>query len=111
MAIAQNANQAATNIGNLLSQQGLNISNEMANDISNTTKLLYDYGLQDKISNENLAAMIANITSGQATNAQNAYGNIGAAQAAGTMGAANAVQGGLTQGIQLGMLGQNGASK
>lgn len=103
--IAQNATNAATNIGNLLSQQGLNISNEMANDISTTTKMLYDYGMQDKISNENLAAMIANITSGQATNTQNAYANIGAANAAGTMGVANAVQGGLTQGLMLGMLG------
>lgn len=105
-AIAQNANQAATNIGNLLSQQGLNISNEMSADIANTTKMIYDYGLQDKISNENLATIIANITSGQATNAQNAYGNIGAAQAAGTMGVANAVQGGLTQAISTGLLGQ-----
>ena len=104
-AIAQNANQAATNIGNLLSQQGLNISNEMSADIANTTKMIYDYGLQDKISNENLAAMIANITSGQATNAQNAYGNIGAANAAGTMGVANAVQGGLNMGIATGLLG------
>jgi len=104
-AIAQNASNAATNIGNLLSQQGLNISNEMANDIGTTTKMLYDYGLQDKISNESLAAMIANITSGQATNVQNAYGNIGAANAAGTMGVANAVQGGLQMGIQTGLLG------
>jgi hypothetical protein len=77
----------------------------MSADIANTTKMIYDYGLQDKISNENLAAMIANITSGQATNTQNAYANIGAANAAGTMGAANAVQGGITQGIQLGMIG------
>lgn len=104
-AIAQNASNAATNIGNLLSQQGLNISNEMANDISTTTKLIYEYGVQDKISNENLAAMIANITSGQATNTQNAYANIGAANAAGTMGVANAVQGGIQQAIQLGALG------
>ena len=107
-AMAQNAGQAATNIGNLLSQQGLNISTEMSADIANTTKLIQDYGLQDKISNESLAAIIANITSGQATNAQNAYGNIGSAQAAGTMGMSNALQGGLTQGIQLGMLGGGG---
>jgi len=104
-AIAQNASNAATNIGNLLSQQGLNISNEMANDIGTTTKMLYDYGMQDKISNESLAAMIANITSGQATNAQNAYGNIGSANAAGTMGMANAVQGALQMGIATGQLG------
>lgn len=104
-AIAQNASNAATNIGNLLSQQGINISNEMANDLSTTTQMIYDYGLQDKISNENLAAMIANITSGQATNTQNAYANIGAANAAGTMGMANAAQGALTQAIQFGALG------
>lgn len=103
--IAQNASNAATSIGNLLSQQGVNISNEMANDISNTTKMLYDYGMQDKISNESLAAMIANITGGQATNAQNAYGNIGMANAAGTMGVSNAIQGGVTQGIATGALG------
>ena len=109
-AIAQNANQAATSIGNLLSQQGLNISNEMSADIANTTKMIYDYGLQDKISNENLAAMIANITSGQATNAQNAYANIGAAEAAGKMGVANAVQGGLQMGLQTGLLGGGGGT-
>ena len=109
-AIAQNASSAATNIGNLLSQQGLNISNEMSADISNATKMIYDYGMQDKISNENLAAMIANITSGQATNAQNAYANIGATKAAGTMGAANALQGGLKMGLQTGLLGGGGTS-
>ncbi len=109
-AIAQNASNAATNIGNLLSQQGLNISNEMSADIANTTKMIYDYGLQDKISNENLAAMIANITSGQATNAQNSYANIGAANAAGTMGVANAVQGGLGMGLYTGLLGGGGGT-
>lgn len=101
-AIAKNATDAAAGIGKLLESQGVNVSNEMANDIASTTKMISDYGLQDKISNENLAAMIANITAGQATNTQNAYGNIGAANAAGTMGVANAVQGGLTQGLMLG---------
>lgn len=104
-AIAQNASNAATNIGNLLSQQGLNISNEMSAGISNTTKMIYDYGLQDKISNENLAAMIANITAGQGTNTQNAYANIGYANAAGSLGVGKAVQGGITQAIQTGALG------
>ena len=67
--------------------------------------MIYDYGLQDKISNENLAAMIANITAGQGTNTQNAYANIGYANAAGSLGVANAVQGGITQAIQTGALG------
>ena len=105
-AIAQNASNAATNIGNLLSQQGINVSNQMTNDINTTTKMISDYGMQDKISNESLAAMIANITAGQATNAQNAYSNIGQAQAAGTMGMSNAVQNGVTQGLMLGAIGK-----
>lgn len=108
-AIAKNATDAAAGIGKLLESQGVNVSNEMANDIASTTKMISDYGLQDKISNENLAAMIANITAGQATNTQNAYGNIGAANAAGTMGVANAVQGGLQMGLMTGALGGGGA--
>lgn len=107
---AYSANKAASQAASA-QKKGLEQSNalaQQANDIASTTKMISDYGLQDKISNENLAAMIANITAGQATNTQNAYGNIGAANAAGTMGVANAVQGGLQMGLATGAFGALG---
>ena len=104
-AIANNANNAATNISNLLSQQGVNISNSMASDINSMTNILAQYGLNDQQSNQNLAAMIANITGGQATNTMNAYNTIGAAGAQGALNTNTAIQGGLQNAFTTGLIG------
>lgn len=103
-AIAKNAADAASGISKLLEGQGVNVSNEMASDINNVTKMLAQYGLNDQASNQNLAAMIANITGGQATNTMSAYNTMGAANAAGTMGVNTSVQSGLQNAIATGLL-------
>lgn len=104
MAIAQNATQAASNISNLLSQQGIAVSDTMAKDISTITDLIYQAGIQDSHSSEQLAAILANISGGQASTVAQGQANIGASNAAGTLGVANAIKGGITQGIASGAL-------
>jgi hypothetical protein len=98
-AIAQNATQAASNISNLLSQQGVVVSDMMSKDISTITDLIYQSGLQDTHSSENLAAILANIATGQGSTVAEGQSAIGASNAAGTIGIGNAIQGGITQGI------------
>ena len=96
-AIAQNANQAASNISNMLSQSGIAVSDMMAKDISSVTDMIYQSGMQEKIDSQQLAAILANISGGQASTVANGYSNIGAANAAGTLGMNNAIQGGIEQ--------------
>ena len=94
-AIAQNATQAATSISNLLTQQGVNVSDMMAKDITSVTDLIYQSGMQGKTDNQQLAAILANISGGQASTAMQGYNQLGLSQAAGIVGASNAVQGGI----------------
>lgn len=95
MAIAQNASQAASNISQLLANQGVQVSDSINRDISSITDMIYQGGMQDKTDMHNLAAILANINGGQASNIQSGYNAIGAAQAGGITGAANAVVGGI----------------
>jgi len=104
-AIAQNATQAASNISNMLAQSGIAVSDMMAKDISTVTDMIYQSGLQEKMDSQQLAAILANIAGGQASTVAQGYSNIGAANAAGTLGMANAVQGGTEQLIASGALG------
>jgi len=98
-AIAQNATQAASSISSLLNQQGIVVSDAFAKDISTITDMIYQAGIQDKHSSENLAAILANISGGQASTVAQGQAAIGASNAAGTIGVANAIQGGIQQGI------------
>lgn len=104
--IAQNATQAASNISNLLNQQGANISDMARKDISTITDMIYQSGLQNKLDNQQLATILANISGGQASQMSQGYQNLGAAQAAGVLGVGNAIQGGIQQGIATGVLGR-----
>lgn len=104
-AIAQNANQAASNISNMLAQNGVAVSDVMAKDISTITDMIYQSGMQEKVDSQQLAAILANIAGGQASTVAQGYSNIGAANAAGTLGMANALQGGTEQLIASGALG------
>lgn len=104
-AIAQNANQAATNISNMLTGNGVAVSDMMAKDISTATDMIYQSGMQDKIDSQQLAAILANISGRQASTVAQGYGDIGAANAAGTLGMSNALQGGTEQLIASGVLG------
>ena len=104
-AVAQNANQAASNISSILQNQGIQVSEMMGKDIASITDMIYQSGMQDKTDMQNLAAILANITGGQASNVMQGQSTIGAAQAAGTVGAANAVTKGI--GTYLGTTGDN----
>jgi len=104
-AVAQNANQAASNISSILQNQGIQVSEMMGKDIASITDMIYQSGMQDKTDMQNLAAILANITGGQASNVMQGQSTIGAAQAAGTVGAANAVTQGI--GTYLGTTGDN----
>lgn len=97
--IAQNATQAASNISTLLNQQGIVVSDAFAKDISTITDMIYQAGIQDSHSSESLAAILANIAGGQASTVAQGQAAIGASNAAGTIGVANAIQGGIQQGI------------
>jgi hypothetical protein len=97
--IAQNATQAASSISQLLNQQGIALSDSMSKDISTITDFIYQSGMQDSLSSENLAAILANIAGGQASTVAQGYNKIGEANAAGTIGIGNAIVGGL-QGYQ-----------
>lgn len=98
-AIAQNAQQAASSISNLLNQRGVVVSDIMAKDISTITDMIYQSGLQDSMGSQQLAAILANISGGQASNVMQGNAAIGASNAAGTIGVGNAVQQGIQQGI------------
>lgn len=98
-AMAQNATQAAAGISNLLNQQGIAVSDMMAKDISTITDLLFQSGNLDSQGSQQLAAILANIAGGQASNVLQGNAAIGSANAAGTIGVGNAIQGGITQGI------------
>lgn len=103
--IAQNATQAASSISNLLNQQGANISDMARKDISSITDMIYQSGLQNKLDNQQLATILANISGGQSSQLNQGYQNLGAAQAAGIMGTNAAIQGGIQQGISTGVIG------
>lgn len=102
--IAQNATQAATQISNLLNQQGANISDMARKDITTITDMIYQSGLQNKLDAQQLATILANISGGQSSQLSQGYQNLGGAQAAGVLGVGNAIQGGLEQAIQTGVL-------
>ena len=108
--IAANATAASSNIAKLLQDQGIQVSDMMSKDISSLTDLIYQSGMQDKIDNQNLAALLANINGGQATNVTQAQQTIGAAQAAGIVNTNNAIQGGLSNAYATGVLGNKGAA-
>ncbi|MES1988767.1 MAG: hypothetical protein V4440_12205 [Pseudomonadota bacterium] len=98
-AIAANATEAASNISNLLNQQGIVVSDAFAKDISTITDMIYQAGIQDSDSSKNLAAILANIAGGQASTVANGQAQIGASNAAGTIGVSNAIQNGIQQGV------------
>lgn len=102
--IAQNATQAASQISNLLKEQGANVSDMAKNDISTITDMIYQSGLQDKLDSQQLATILANISGGQASQLNQGYSNLGSAQAAGVLGVGNAIQGGIQQGIAVGAI-------
>lgn len=104
-AIAKNATDASANIAKLLNDQGVGVSDMMSKDISSVTDMIYQSGMQDKVDMQNLAALINNINSGQATNLIEGNQSIGAAQAAGQLGVGNAAQNAVTQGIATGLIG------
>lgn len=97
--IAQNATQAASQISQLLNQQGIALSDMASKDISTITDLLFQSGNLDAQGSQQLAAILANIAGGQASNVLQGNAIIGSANAAGTIGVGNAIQGGITQGI------------
>ena len=101
--IAQNATQAASQISNLLNQQGANISDITKNDITTITNMIYQSGLQNKIDAQQLATILANISGGQASQMSQGYQNLGAAQAAGILGIGKAVNKGIETGIEVGI--------
>lgn len=103
-AIAQNAQSAAASISNLLSHQGITVSDMIAKDISSITDIIYNSGLQDSMDQKQLAAILANIAGGQASTVAQGHAQIGASNAAGTIGIGNAIQGGLTQAIGAGVI-------
>lgn len=104
-AIAQNASQAASNIAKLVSDRGITLSDMAAKDISTITDIIYQSGIQNSMDQKNLAAILANIAGGQASTVAAGQAQIGAANAAGTIGVSNALQNGLTQAIGAGLLG------
>lgn len=106
MAIAQNAQTTASNISNLLQQQGVQVSDRLNTQLNTIANLLHDSGMQDSVDASQLAQILANISSGQASKLQSGYQAIGDANAAKILGVNNAVQGGLTQAIQLGAFGK-----
>ena len=89
----------------MLAQNGVAISDMMAKDISTVTDMIYQSGMQEKVDAQQLAAILANISGGQASTVAQGYSNIGAANAAGTLGMNNALQGGTEQLIASGVLG------
>jgi hypothetical protein len=105
LAIAQNASNTASSISQLLKEQGVGISDSMAADITTVSNLLHEAGLQDSIDAKNLAQILANISTGSASNIQQGYENVGNAQAAGILGTNKAIQNGLDQAISLGAFG------
>jgi len=104
-AIAQNASNAAASISQILKDQGMVVSDMVAKDISTITDIIYNSGLQQSMDDKQLAAILANISGGQASTVQQGNAAIGEANAAGTIGVGNAIQGGLTQAIGAGLLG------
>lgn len=104
-AMGQNATQAASNIANYLNQQGVGVSDMMSKDISSITDFMYQSGMQDKADMQNLADLIARINGAQGATVMQGQQAIGAANAAGTLGVGNAIQGGVQQGIATGLIG------
>jgi hypothetical protein len=86
----------------LLNQQGIKVSENMSGDINTIANLIHESGMGDKADNAMLAQILANISSGQASNLQQGYQQIGNSQAAGILGANTAAQTGLAQAAQLG---------
>lgn len=101
-AISNNVNNATSQVANLVNQQGGQISDYMNQDLNTLTNMIYQSGMQDKIDNQQLAAILANITGGQASQVNTNYQNIGNANAAGTMGAGNSFQNFMQQAIASG---------
>jgi len=105
-AMAKTATDAASGISKYLNDQGIGVSDMMNKDISSITDMIYQSGMQDKVDMQNLAALINNINSGQATNLIQGNQSIGAAQAAGQLGVGNAAQNAIGQGLATGAFNQ-----
>lgn len=105
LAIAQNANNAAASISQILKDQGMVVSDMTAKDISTITDIIYNSGLQQSMDDKQLAAILANIAGGQGSTVQQGQAAIGDANAAGTIGVGNAIQGGIGQALGAGLLG------
>lgn len=88
--IAGNATHAADNISNLLQNQGIQISDAMRKDVGYVTSALKDAGILESMDQKQLATLLANISTGSASNIQQGYENIGNAQAAGVLGVGKA---------------------
>jgi hypothetical protein len=102
LAIAQNATNAANSISQILRDQGMVVSDMTAKDISTITDIIYNSGLQQTMDDKQLAAILANISGGQASTVAQGQAAIGSANAAGTIGVGNAIQSGITQAIAAG---------
>lgn len=105
--MAQNITNSTNAISNLLSQQGVAVSDAMGQDINNITSMIHSSGLADQVDNNQLAALLAQINSGQAITDVNQQNAIGAANAYGTVGIGNAVTGGLNQALATGLIGKS----
>jgi len=104
-AIANNATTAASQISQLLNQQGISVSDMVSKDISTLADIIYQSGIQQNLNTSNLASILANIAGGQASTVAQGNAQIGAANAAGTIGTSNAIQNGITQAIATGLIG------
>jgi hypothetical protein len=102
--IAQNATNAANSISQILKDQGMVVSDMTAKDISTITDIIYNSGIQQSMDDKQLAAILANISGGQASTVAQGQAAIGAANAAGTIGTSNAIQSGITQAIGAGLI-------
>lgn len=90
--MSDNVNRTTSQVSQLLSQQGVQLSDMMSRDLGTMTEMLYQSGLQDKVDSQQLATILANITGGQASQLNTNYQNIGAANAAGTQGMSSSFQ-------------------
>lgn len=103
-AISNNVNSATSQLANLVNQQGGQLSDYMNQDLGTLTNMVYQSGMQDRVDNQQLAAILANIAGGQASQVNTNYQNIGGFNAAATQAAGNSFNDWMEQMIASGAL-------
>jgi len=83
---------ASTNLSNLQNEQGRGISDVVGGQVGNISNLLLAEGTAGAEANRQLAVLLANISTGQGSNAGNIAANIGRIEAAGILGTSRSVQ-------------------